>query len=71
MNKSPPNKEILILLREIRDDQIFQNRADRQNTLERQQNVFYGRLERLEQRMKFLEEHLEIEFINEAKYQKK
>ncbi len=65
---APNNKEILLLLREVRDCQIAENRADRLAEAERTITLLQGNLEAKEQRLRAMERYLKVEFEQSSKY---
>lgn len=61
------NKEILILLKAIHDNQIEENKSDRLRELERTVEILKGNLEVKEERIRAMERFLGVELVSEYK----
>lgn len=63
-------KEIFIVIKDIHSRMIEENKADRMNNLERNDKLFQGNQEVFEQRLRAMEKHLGVEYVQESVYKK-
>lgn len=63
-------EQILNIVKNIEKDINRENRLDRMNSLEIENKLLRGNTERLEDRIKGMENYLKVEYVREIKYKK-